>query len=65
MPVLDGLETIQVIRHLDPNLPIIAASGRDVSDKVAHIAHLGVKHFLPKPYSASRLLTVLAQILKK
>jgi PAS domain S-box-containing protein len=61
MPVMDGPATIRVLRKLNPSLPIIAASGLSANSHVAQAASLGVKHFLPKPYTAETLLKALKQ----
>jgi CheY-like chemotaxis protein len=63
MPVMDGPATIQVLLRLNPNLPIIAASGLSADGRVTQAASLGVRHFLSKPYSADALLQGLRQIL--
>ncbi len=63
MPVMDGPATIRVLRKLNPSLPIIAASGLLANGHTGHAANLGVKHFLPKPYSAETLLKTLRQVL--
>lgn len=65
MPVMDGASTIEALRRRDGRLPIIAASGLTSSTHVAHAASLGVTHFLPKPYTAEALLTVLRNLLAK
>ncbi|MES2440679.1 MAG: PAS domain S-box protein [Verrucomicrobiota bacterium] len=63
MPVMDGPATIQVLRKLNPRLPVIAASGLTANGQIAHAASLGVKHFLPKPYTAETLLKMLRDVL--
>jgi PAS domain S-box-containing protein len=63
MPGIDGPATIQILRKLNPKLPIIAASGLSNDGQLAKIASLGVKHFLPKPYTAETLLKTLKQVL--
>jgi CheY-like chemotaxis protein len=63
MPGLDGPETIQILRKMNPLLPIIAASGLSTDSQVTKAKSLGVNHFLPKPYTAEALLKVLRQIL--
>lgn len=63
MPVMDGPALISALHHIDPRVRIIAASGLDANENVARAASLGVKHFLPKPYSASTLLDALHRVL--
>ena len=45
--------------------PIIATSGLKAEDKLADAAQLGVKTFLPKPYTAEKLLKTVAAVLKE
>jgi PAS domain S-box-containing protein len=59
MPVMDGPTAIQGLRKMNPQLPVIAASGLYANDRVAALADLGVKQFLPKPYTAEILLKAL------
>ena len=64
MPVMDGLATIQVLMSINPQVRIIAASGLNIKDMVARAMSAGVKHFIPKPYSAETLLKTLAEVLR-
>ena len=64
MPVMDGPATIQVLMRMNPQVRIIAASGLNVKDMVAKATGAGVKHFIPKPYSAETLLKTLALVLQ-
>ncbi len=63
MPFLDGPALIRALQKMNPNVKIIAASGLAQNEKAAEAASVGVKVFLPKPYTAERLLTSLAAIL--
>ena len=63
MPFMDGVATIRALQKMNPNVRVIAASGLAQNEKAAEAAGVGVKVFLPKPYSAERLLTSLAAIL--
>jgi CheY-like chemotaxis protein len=63
MPFMDGPATIRALQKLDPQVKIIAASGLAANEKAAEAASAGVKTFLPKPYTAEKLLTALAKIL--
>ncbi|HEY8458853.1 MAG TPA: ATP-binding protein, partial [Blastocatellia bacterium] len=65
MPYMDGPATIRALRRLDPNVKIIATSGLKAEDKIADAAQLGVKTFLPKPYTAEKLLKTVATALKE
>jgi two-component system, cell cycle sensor histidine kinase and response regulator CckA len=63
MPFLDGPALIRALQKMNPNIRIIAVSGLAQNEKAAEAASIGVKVFLPKPYTAERLLTSLAAIL--
>ncbi|HEY6189198.1 MAG TPA: PAS domain S-box protein [Pyrinomonadaceae bacterium] len=63
MPFMDGPATIRALQRLDPQVKIIAASGLPASDKSAEALSAGVKIFLPKPYTAEKLLKALAELL--
>jgi two-component system, cell cycle sensor histidine kinase and response regulator CckA len=63
MPVMDGPATIRALQRLDPKVKIIAASGLSGNGRMLEAAHAGVKSFLPKPYTADRLLKAIAELL--
>ncbi|MDT7543126.1 MAG: hypothetical protein QOE33_3030 [Acidobacteriota bacterium] len=63
MPFMDGPATIRALQRLNPRVKIIAASGLGAQDKAAEATALGVRLFLPKPYTAEKLLKALAQVL--
>lgn len=65
MPVMDGLAMIEILRRINPEVLIIGASGLSVESQVARATSLGVKDFLPKPYTAETLLKVLKKVLKE
>jgi len=49
MPGMDGLETLQRIRQLRPELKVIMCSGVDDPDKMHQAAALGAQAYLLKP----------------
>lgn len=63
MPVMDGIATIRTLRAMDPDVRIIAASGLGTDQSVARVNDAGGRHFLPKPYTAGSLLSVLHAVL--
>ncbi|MFZ3168984.1 MAG: PAS domain S-box protein [Candidatus Methanoperedens sp.] len=62
MPVMDGLASIQELRKINPQLKIIAASGLTEKDKLTKAAGT-MNAFLPKPYTAEKLLRTIHEIL--
>jgi two-component system, cell cycle sensor histidine kinase and response regulator CckA len=63
MPFMDGPAAIRALRKMNPQVKIIAASGLGASDKAAEAASVGVHTFLPKPFTAEKLLKTLAGLL--
>ncbi|HKS27670.1 MAG TPA: PAS domain S-box protein [Pyrinomonadaceae bacterium] len=63
MPFMDGPATIRALRRLNPQVKIIAASGLSASDKATEASSVGAKTFLPKPYTAEKLLRALDELL--
>lgn len=65
MPVMGGQATIQVLQRLNPAVKVIAASGLSNDGSSARATAMGVKHFLPKPFTAQTILTALRQVLSE
>jgi PAS domain S-box-containing protein len=63
MPVMDGHASIRAIRKINPGIKIIAVSGLAEKNKLAKIADTRVQAFLPKPYTAERLLKTLRDVI--
>lgn len=61
MPVMDGPATIQILKRMNPQVKIIAASG--YTTDAAKVATLGVQRYIHKPYNAVTVLNVLQQVL--
>ena len=64
MPGLDGLQTLDQLRRIDPGVAVIASSGLRTSQREAEVLERGAKAFLPKPYSETELLQTLSRVLK-
>jgi PAS domain S-box-containing protein len=56
MPIMDGPATIIALQTLNPRVKIIGSSGLAANGGVAKAASAGVRHFLPKPYTAEKML---------
>ena len=55
MPVMSGEETLDQLRALRPDLPVILSSGYDEVEATRTLTGRGLAGFIQKPYSASRL----------
>ncbi len=63
MPNLDGPGTIRALKQLNPQIVVVATSGVKTTGKLAEATQEGARSFLPKPYTADKLLTVIAEAL--
>jgi len=63
MPVMDGAATIRALKHINPQVKVIAASGLGSDPNRASLRDLGVKYFVSKPYTAKTILQMLHDIL--
>ncbi|HUJ42550.1 MAG TPA: PAS domain-containing protein [Opitutaceae bacterium] len=65
MPVMDGPTAIHALLHIEPDVPIVAASGLASNVTMAKAAVAGVKDFLAKPYTGEALLRMIRQVLDR
>ncbi|MBI4624916.1 MAG: PAS domain S-box protein [Verrucomicrobia bacterium] len=67
MPQMDGTTMIQLIRRLNPALPIVVATGlsggEDWEKRVAQLEGLGAKVALAKPFTVDRILHAVHEAL--
>ncbi|HVU26620.1 MAG TPA: PAS domain-containing protein [Verrucomicrobiae bacterium] len=63
MPVMNGEATIRALKHINPNVKIIAASGLKSDPAPDTIHELGVRHFIAKPFTASAILEKLREVI--
>jgi nitrogen-specific signal transduction histidine kinase len=62
MPVMDGQASIRVIRKINPEVKIITMSGLAEKERLANVADYS-NAFLPKPYTAEKLLKTIHEVL--
>ncbi|KCZ70644.1 PAS domain S-box [Candidatus Methanoperedens nitroreducens] len=63
MPNMDGLASIRILRKINPKVKIIAASGLAEKEKLAKVVDINANAFLPKPYTAEKLLKTIHEVL--
>jgi CheY-like chemotaxis protein len=59
MPGMDGLEATRRLRELDPDLPIIVATGYAGEDTQLQFRKCGVNNFILKPFSLAAILELV------
>lgn len=64
MPGLDALQTLDELRRMDPQIPVIACSGLRTTQRETEVLERGARAFLPKPYSEVDLLETLSKVCK-
>ena len=61
MAQMDGIALVRALRRFDPGVKVVVSSGHCPPEQVIILEGLGVKRFLDKPYTASKLLRVLVR----
>lgn len=64
MPVMDGMGLIAALKAMNPSIRIVASSGLGSHGRVAQIVSAGIRHFIPKPYTADTLLKTVQRALQ-
>lgn len=62
MPDFDGPDTIAALQAENPGLKIIAVSGDMLSPFFSRLSDLGVRHFLPKPFSLENVVDAIRDV---
>ncbi len=65
MPVRDGLNLVQSLRQIAPDLAIITMTGLKDENRVARLKELGVEQNLTKPFTKDDLLEALRRVLPR
>jgi len=63
MPDMDGQKTFHRIKKIQPQLPVLMASGYNHHDQLSDIMQSGCKGFIQKPYSLAQLHPTIQSIL--
>lgn len=64
MPVMNGVELIEIVRSINPGARIVAASGLMQGEIAAKLAQAKVSARLSKPFTADKLLAAVHQALE-
>ncbi|HAQ35357.1 MAG: sigma-54-dependent Fis family transcriptional regulator [Maricaulis sp.] len=61
---LDGIELLEVIRKIDPDLPVIVISGHGTIETAVAAIRKGAYDFLEKPFKSDKLLVTVERALE-
>ena len=64
-PGIDGCETFEKIKKINPLQKAIIISGMSYSERINKALTLGVNDYIKKPYTAQQLINVIKSILEK
>jgi YesN/AraC family two-component response regulator len=55
MPGMDGVQTYDVVRHLNPDIRVLVCSGLSPKKEIRQMIDNGCKDFLLKPFDIAKL----------
>lgn len=64
MPEVGGIEALQVIREVSPNVPIVMLSSAGTPQKLMQTLKMGAIDFIQKPYTREQIVNAVAAIRK-
>lgn len=65
MPEVGGLEALQVIKEVSPDLPVIMLSSAGTPQKLMTTLKMGAMDFIQKPYSGDQIKKTIEAVRKK
>ena len=65
MPEVGGIESLQVIREVNPNLPVVMLSSAGTPQKLMTTLKMGAADFIQKPYTREQIVKAVEMIRKK
>ena len=65
MPRMSGEEALTRLREIRPDIPVIVSSGYNEVEIIRRFTTEGIAGFVQKPYSATRILAKIQEVMKK
>lgn len=63
MPVMNGLETLEEIRKIDPDMPVLMMTAYGELEVVEMAKKLGVRHYIIKPFDLNEVRLLVKALL--
>ena len=65
MPEVGGIEALQVIREVNPDLPVVMLSSAGTPQKLMTTLKMGAMDFIQEPYSSAQIAKAIETVRKK
>lgn len=65
MPEVGGIEALQVIREVNPDVPVVMLSSAGTPQKLMETLKLGALDFIQKPYTSEQIKKAVEAMRKK
>ena len=65
MPEVGGIEALQVIKEVNPDLPVVMLSSAGTPQKLMVTLKMGAMDFIQKPYSSDQIKKTIETVRKK
>lgn len=65
MPEVGGIEALQVIKEVNPKLPVIMLSSAGTPQKLMQTLKMGAMDFIQKPYASEQIKKAVETVRKK
>ncbi|MHB8765441.1 MAG: response regulator [Deferrisomatales bacterium] len=62
MPQMGGLQTLVLLRKIDPGATVIMVSSMSGKDKIVECAKAGARHYILKPFEEDKVAEVLQKV---
>jgi DNA-binding NtrC family response regulator len=64
MPDMDGSETFDLLKEINPEVKVLLASGYSIDGKAGEILERGCYGFIQKPFDLNNLSTAISEIVE-
>jgi two-component system chemotaxis response regulator CheY len=65
MPQMGGIQTLVLLKKIDPGAVVIMVSSMSGKDKILECAHAGASHYILKPFEEDKVAEVLDKVVFK
>ena len=64
MPQVDGIEIMEMVKHRDPDIPVIVITAFGTLEAAEEAVHQGAYDFITKPFRKERVLVAIEKALE-